>query len=121
MLTEVTDTAGEDKIACFKAFLEGVQEFAPEHLGQNLYGTEELFPGRNPVIPLRRQSSSGNNTMDMRMAHEVLSPGVQDCYEADPCAEMLWIVGEFYKGLGDRAKEKIVDDLLIHDDQRIQL
>lgn len=68
------------------------------------------------MVAIIRQSSTWNDAVDMRVAHEVLSPGVQDCYEADPCAEMLWIIGEFHEGLGDRAKEKIVQDLLIHDD-----
>jgi hypothetical protein len=30
--------------------------------------------------------------MDMRMVHQVLSPGVQDADKADTRTEMLWII-----------------------------
>jgi hypothetical protein len=57
----------------------------------------------------------------MGMIHKVLSPGVKNADEADSCAEMLWIIGEFHKCFGGTAKQESVHDLLIHDDKGIQL
>jgi hypothetical protein len=39
--------------------------------------------------------------MNMRMIHEVLSPGVDNPQEADACAEMLGVLGEFPERLRD--------------------
>ena len=54
--------------------------------------------------------------MDMRVNFEFLTPGVQHAEEADFCAEMLGIAG-FEKGFGAAAKQEIVDDLLVLQDQ----
>ena len=54
------------------------------------------------------------------MIHEVLTPGMQDANAPNLCAEMLRAICEFHERLGDRAKEKIVHDLLVHGYQRIQ-
>jgi hypothetical protein len=40
----------------------------------------------------------------MGMIDEILSPGVEDADKPYTCAEMLRIIGEFYKRLGDRAE-----------------
>lgn len=54
------------------------------------------------------------------MIHEVLPPGVQNADNPDCCSKMLRIIREFQDRLGDRTKEKIVHDLLIHRDQGIE-
>jgi hypothetical protein len=89
---EVTDRAGEDEITRFKTVFEIVQELTPEQLRQNLYMNEEVLTARHPAVSLRRQSASGNNTVNMRMLHEVLPPCVQYSYETDSCTEMLRII-----------------------------
>jgi hypothetical protein len=40
---EMTDTAGEDKIASFEAMFEEVKELAPEQRRHDLYGDEEAL------------------------------------------------------------------------------
>ncbi len=59
--------------------------------------------------------------MDMRVNVEFLTPGVQDAEEADFCTEMLGIARDFEKGFGASAKQEIVDDLLVLQDQRGQM
>ena len=54
----------------------------------------------------------------MWMVHEVLSPGMQDAYEADPCTET--VIAKLQERFGDRAKEKVVHNLLVSQNQGIQ-
>jgi hypothetical protein len=54
------------------------------------------------------------------MINEVLTPGVQNADNSYRCAEMFRIICEFLDCLGDRTKEKIVHDPLVHRDQGIE-
>lgn len=54
----------------------------------------------------------------MGMVHEVLSPGMQDAYEADTCSET--VIAQFQEGFGDRTKVKIVHHLLVSQHQGVQ-
>src|ERR1700680_1452165 len=51
--------------------------------------------------------------MDVRMKSELLSPGVQHAEEADLRTEVFWITCDLQKRFRTRAKQEIVDDLLI--------
>ena len=88
---QMTDTAGEDKIPCFNGALEIGKELSPEQCRHHPDRDEKPLTARYPSLALKRQSPSCDNTVDMGMVHEVLSPGVQDAQEADPCPEMLGI------------------------------
>jgi hypothetical protein len=89
---EMADTAGEYKITRFKAVLEEVKELASEQRRHDPYGNEEAFAAWHPAFPFRRQTAAGDNTVDVGMIHEVLSPGVQNAYDTCPRAEMLGII-----------------------------
>src|ERR1700738_5183028 len=67
------------------------------------------------------QAAGGNDAMDMRVNVEFLTPGVQHAKEADFCTEMLGIASDFEKGFRTRAKQEIVDDLLVLQNQRSQM
>jgi hypothetical protein len=54
------------------------------------------------------------------MIHEVLTPGVQNAGNPYRCTEMFRIICEFLDRLGDRTKEKIVHDPLVHRYQGIE-
>jgi hypothetical protein len=58
--------------------------------------------------------------MDMGMIHEVLAPGVENPDAPDLCAEMFGVLGKLRKGLGDRTEKKIIKDLAVQRDQRIE-
>jgi len=111
----------EDQIPCLKAVFELIEELASEQRGHHPEGMKESLAARHPAATIRRQTSSGDDAVNMWMVHEVLSPGMENRYEADPCAEVLWIVGELHKSLRGRAEQEIVHDLLIHDAERIEL
>jgi hypothetical protein len=59
--------------------------------------------------------------MHMRVNFEFLTPGVQHAEEADFCTEILGIASDFQKSFGTGAKQKIVDDLPILQNQRGQM
>ena len=54
------------------------------------------------------------------MIHEVLPPGVQNTDGPYFSAEMFRVVGKFHERLGNRAKQKIVQNLPVHRNQGIQ-
>ena len=55
--------------------------------------------------------------MHMRVDVEFLTPGVQHAEEADFCTEMFPIACHFEKGFRTSAKQEIVDDLLVLQNQ----
>src|SRR5437773_9996670 len=59
--------------------------------------------------------------MYMWVKIEFLTPRVQHAEEANFCTEMLGIARDFQKGFRTGAKQEIVDDLLVLQDQRGQM
>ena len=55
--------------------------------------------------------------MDMGVGSEPLSPGVQNAEEADLRAEMSGIASDFEKCFRTGAKQEIVEDLFVLQDQ----
>jgi hypothetical protein len=51
--------------------------------------------------------------VNVRVVHEVLSPGVKDRDKSDLSAQMLGISGKFKKSLRDRTEQDVVEDSLI--------
>ena len=70
---------------------------------------------------IERQAAGGNDAMNMRVNVEFLTPGVQDAEEADFCTEMLGIARDFQEAFRTGAKQEIVDDLLVLQNQRGQM
>ena len=70
---------------------------------------------------IERQSAGGNNAMDMRVDVKFLTPSVQHTEEADFCTEMLGIARDFQEAFRTGAKQEIVDDLLVLQNQRSQM
>jgi hypothetical protein len=58
--------------------------------------------------------------MDVGMIHEVLAPGVENPDTPDLCPEMVRVLGKLCKSLGDRTEKKIIKDLAVQGDQRIE-
>ena len=55
--------------------------------------------------------------MNMRMNFELLAPGMQHTEEADLCPKVSRIAGHFEEGFRTDTKQKIVEDLLVLQDQ----
>ena len=59
--------------------------------------------------------------MDMRVEFKFLTPGMQHAEEADFCTEVSRIASDFEKGFRTAAKQEIVDDLFVLQNQRSQM
>ena len=55
--------------------------------------------------------------MNMRMNFELLAPGMQHTEETNFCTEVFWVARHFEEGFCTGAKQKIVEDLLVLQDQ----
>ena len=64
--------------------------------------------GTNPLVVVRRQSSAGNDTVDMRMEQEILAPSVEDSEKANLGAEMFWVLCYLDEGFGNASEQQVV-------------
>lgn len=78
--------------------LEGLQKEATEEPRENPHRQEEARPTGDPSRPIRRQATTGNDTVQMGMMEERLSPGVEHGEEADCRAEVARIGGDGVEG-----------------------
>ena len=95
-----------------KAACSAVQEETTEEAREHAHRQEEAGPTRDPARAIGREAAARDDTMEMRMMHQGLSPRVQHGEEADLRAEMLRIGGDGAQGLGGRAKQDAVDHAL---------
>jgi len=117
---EMTDTGWECKITPLETMFEMVKKLASEQRRHHPYGKEESFAAGYPAASIRRKSTPRDNTVNVRMIHKILSPGMQNTNDAYFCAEMFRVMGEFHQRLGNGAEKKIVHDLPVHRYQGIQ-
>src|ERR1700704_2354566 len=57
----------------------------------------------------------------MRVGCKLLTPGMQNAEEADFCTKVQGIAGYFEKSFRTGAKEEVIEDLLVLQDQRAQM
>jgi hypothetical protein len=110
---EMTETIRKDKIIFFEGIFEKVQELAFEQCRDHPDRDEKTFAARDPAAPVGGESTPGDNTMEVGMVHEVLTPGMEDTDHSYGCTEMFWVLCEFCECLGGRAKKQIVQDPLV--------
>ena len=60
-----------------------------------------------------REATPRDDTVEVGMVHEVLTPRMENTDHAYRCTEMFRVVCEFCEGFGGRAKEQIVQDPLV--------
>jgi hypothetical protein len=105
------------ELAVMKGTLERFVEFAAKDSAEHLDGKKEIVAWFDPVGVIGRQPTGRHHAMYMRVKFEFLSPTVQHAEEADFCTEMLGIARDFQKSFRTGAKQEIVDDLLVLQDQ----
>ena len=101
----------------FERFVELAAKDAAEHLD----GKKEIVAWFDPAREIGRQSTGWHHAMDMWMGREFLTPGMQNAEEADFCTEVFGIAGHFEESFCTGAKQEIVEDLLVLQDQRGQM
>jgi hypothetical protein len=67
----------------------------------------------DPLLAVGRDTSGRNDTVEVRMSQQVLSPGMQDRKEANVCPEVARIAGHLEQGLGTGAEQEVIEDLLV--------
>src|SRR5262249_39269703 len=77
------------------------------------HGQKEPRPTPDPALPIRREPAARHHAMQMRVMHEVLSPGMQDREEADLGTEMFGVRADGAQGLGGGGEEQVIDHGLV--------
>src|SRR5258708_1570925 len=85
------------QLAGVEGLLQILQEQSAEQAGQHPHGQEEAGAAGDPPGAIRRDSAARNDTMEMGMENQVLSPTMEHGKEADFGSQMFGIGGE-----GDR-------------------
>jgi hypothetical protein len=104
---EMTETMGEDQFLFFEGIFEKTEELASEqgrdHPDRKKKFSTGWFPGA-----IGRETSPRDDTVEVGVVHEVLTPRMENTDDADRCTEMFWIACELCDRLGDRTEKKIV-------------
>src|SRR5262249_54610333 len=85
----------EDQLALAVRRVESGQELAAKDFSQGADGEEKApFLAGDPPRAVRTQAAPSDDTVEMDVGHESLSPGVQDRGAAEFRTQMLGIAGE---------------------------
>ena len=109
------------ELAVLESAFECRDELAAKDAAEHLDGKKEGIAGLDPTRAIGGESTGGHHAMHMRVKFEFLTPGVQHAEEADLCAEMFGIAGNFEQCFRTGAEQEIVDDLLVLKSQWGQL
>ena len=109
-LGERDQVAEETEFAAPESGFQAVEEQAAEGLRQGADGEQEVGFA-DPSLTIEGNAAAGNQTMDMGVVGQRLSPGMQDGDEADPAAQTLG--GKRHERLGGGAHQQAVDRLLV--------
>src|SRR5436853_3673308 len=97
------------KLAMLKGRLESGDELAAKDTSEHLDREEEVRTGLKPAGVIERESTGGNNAVDMGMKLELLVPGVKHAEEADFGPEMSGVTSDFEKSFCTGTKQQTID------------
>src|SRR5439155_21373467 len=89
--------------------LQPRQVESPKAPREDADGQEEVRPTRDPLGPVGCQASRGQDTMQMGMMVQLLTPGVQHGEAADLGPEMLRVSSDILERLADGTKEQAIE------------
>jgi hypothetical protein len=104
---EMTETIGKDQFLFFEGIFEKTEDLASEQGRDHPDGKKKSSTGWFPGA-IGRESTPRDDTVEVGMIHEVLTPGMENTDYAYGCTEMFRVVCEFGKCFGDRTEKKIV-------------
>src|SRR5216684_4075790 len=105
------------ELAVMKGALERFVELSAKDVTEHLDGKKEIVAWFDPARVIDRQSTGWRHAMHMWVKFEFLTPGVQHAEEANFCAKMFGIAGNFEQCFCTGSEQEIVDDLLILNSQ----
>ena len=103
----------ELEFAGIESLLQISQEQLAEQAGQHPYRQEETGAARNPPTTIGRDSATRDDTMQVGMKEEILSPTVEHGEEADLGAQMLGIGSDGGQSLGRGSEQNTVDEIFV--------
>jgi hypothetical protein len=109
---EMTESVGKDKIIFFEVIFEKIKELASEQRGDHPYGKKKSSTAWYPGA-IGREASPRDDTVEVGMVHEVLTPSMENTDDSYRCTEMFLVLCELRECLGGRAKKQIVQDPLV--------
>src|SRR5271169_2493012 len=103
----------EAEFAGVEGLLQIGQEQSAEPAGQHPYGQEESGAARNPTGTVERDPATRNDTMQVGMKKQILSPTVQYREETDLGAQIFGIGSDGGQGLGRGSEQNAVDEIFV--------
>ena len=73
-------------------FLQGMLEFGLKDSGDGFNWEQEVMVGRQPGAVIGRQSTRGDEIVNVRMVGQIASPGVQDTDQAELSADKAGVL-----------------------------
>ena len=101
------------ELAVMKGALERFVELAAKDSAEHLDGKKEVVAWFDPARAIGRESAGRHHAMYLRVKFEFLTPRVQHAEEANLCAKMSGIAGNFEQCFCTGSEQEVVDDLLI--------
>ena len=93
-LRQVGCRAKATELSFFISLQEEGQHLAPEEAAEYAYRQEEARSAGNPTGMIEGEAPGGDETMQVRMVPQVLTPGVEYGEHSDACTEMARISGD---------------------------
>ena len=107
--------AVEADLTLGKRVLQSILDLPSKDPSQHILRQKESIAwiGTHPALMVERQSSGGNDAVDVWMVLHGLSPGMEHAEKADSGTEAIRIAGDFNEGLCAGPEQEIVNDLLV--------
>jgi len=97
---------GEElQLPLVKSLLEVVEEFLAKQSGKDSDGKKESLTAGYPLAAVFGQSASGNDTVQVRVKQQGLSPAMQHGKETDVGSEMFRVGSDGTQGFRCRTEE----------------
>lgn len=106
-LFQMRDFADPVDFAFFSRFFEEMEKLSPKEFPHHLHRKKKIFLGCNPFLPISCQSPCADDTMEMGMKLEILSPCMKDRGESHFGAKVLGVFGELMESLGCGAEKEV--------------
>jgi hypothetical protein len=118
---------GGESVRAGQPFEPAVEVKSPLSMGGGQHGQEQpaeqrrehrdrqkvAFPAGDPFRSIRRQTTSGDNHVDMRVMRHRRTPRMEHGCDADARAEMFGIGGDGERGFGGGLEQDVVDHRLV--------
>ncbi len=115
-LSEELQVSMKGELVVMKGALERLVELAAKDSAEHRDGKKEVVAWFDPTRAIDRQPTGRDHAMYMRVKFEFLTPGMQHAEEANFCAKMFRIAGNFEECFCTGSEQEIVDDLLVLQD-----